>query len=226
VRRLKNPLALALGVCQNSIEYYGDNWGLPIIAFDKLDGSNLRFEYSQKRGFYKFGTRNMMIDERSEPFGFAINIFRDKYEKELTKIFKGKEYRNTLAFVCFAELIGAKSSFGQHDFINDTFDTVLFDIDQYKKGFVPPKQFIKDFGGTGIPKVVYTGNLNKEFVQKVKANEFGLSEGVICKGVTQTKKGSDNLFYCKIKTDNWFEELRSKYPERYKEELNEVKTEY
>jgi hypothetical protein len=27
----------------DSIEYYGDNWGLPIIAFDKLDGSNLRF---------------------------------------------------------------------------------------------------------------------------------------------------------------------------------------
>lgn len=26
----------------DSIEYYGDNWGIPIIAFDKLDGSNIR----------------------------------------------------------------------------------------------------------------------------------------------------------------------------------------
>lgn len=24
------------------IEYYGNHWGIPVIAFDKLDGSNLR----------------------------------------------------------------------------------------------------------------------------------------------------------------------------------------
>jgi hypothetical protein len=207
----------------DSIEYFGDNWGLPIVGFDKLDGSNLRFEFSQKRGFYKFGTRNMMIDESSQPFGFAIKLFKDKYEESLSRIFKTKEYRNSLSFVCFAELLGSRSSFGQHDFESDIFDITLFDINQYKKGFIPPKQFIKDFGDTGIPRIVYEGNLNKELVQRVKSNEFDLKEGIICKGVTQTKKGNDNLFYCKIKTDKWFEELRSKYPERYALELKDVK---
>ena len=123
----------------DSIEYYGDNWGLPVIAFDKIDGSNFRAEFSPKRGLYKFGTRNMMIDENHETFGFAIDIFKKKYEESLTSIFKSKTYRDTLSFVCFAELIGIKSEFGQHDFLNDTFDIVLFDIAQYKKGFVPPK---------------------------------------------------------------------------------------
>lgn len=202
----------------DTIDYYGDNWGLPIIAFDKLDGSNLRFEYSQKRGFYKFGTRNMMIDETNEPFGFAIKIFMDKYAEPLTKIFKSKEYRSILSFVCFAELVGTKSAFGQHEFNNDTFDIVLFDVAQYKKGFVPPRQFVKDFGHTGIPKIIYEGNLTKEFVQRVQDNEFGLTEGVICKGVTKTKKGVDNIYSCKIKTQEWLDRLREKYPIQFKEE--------
>lgn len=205
-----------------TIEYYGDYWGLPIIAFDKLDGSNLRFEYSQKRGFYKFGTRNMMIDENHEQFGFAINLFKEKYEEQITHVFKGKEYRNTLSFLCFAELIGTKSAFGQHEFNNDIFDVVLFDVSAYKKGLVPPKQFVKDFGPLGIPRVVYEGNLNKELVQRVKSNEFGLSEGVICKGVVQTKKGNDNIYYCKIKTDDWFSRLRANNLELYNQELKQA----
>ena len=207
----------------DSIPYFGDNWGLPIIAFDKLDGSNIRCEYSTKLGFYKFGTRNMMIDEASEPFGFAINLFKEKYEKGLTDIFKSKDYRNILSFVCFAELVGPNSAFGQHEFATDKMDIVLFDISQYKKGFVQPKQFVKDFGDLGIPKVVYEGNLNKEFVQRVKTNEFGLTEGVIAKGVTKTKKGADNIFQCKIKTDDWFVRLRAKSPYLYEEEMKQYK---
>jgi hypothetical protein len=204
----------------DSIDYYGDYWGLPVVAFDKLDGSNLRFEFSQKRGFYKFGTRKQMIDEKSE-FGFAIDLFLNKYNESLSRIFKSKEYRNVLSFVCYAELVGTKSAFGQHWFGNDKFDIVLFDVDQYKKGFVTPKQFVKDFEEVGIPRIVYEGNLNKELVERVKVNEFGLSEGVICKGQTLTRKGRPELYYCKIKTDDWFERLRMKDIISYNNEMKE-----
>lgn len=206
----------------DSIEYFGDHWGLPVIAFDKLDGSNLRFEYSQKRGFYKFGTRKQMIDESSE-FGFAIELFLNKYHESLSRIFKSKEYRNILNLVCYAELVGTKSAFGQHNFGNDKFDIVLFDVDQYKKGLVPPKEFVKNFSSAGIPRVVYEGNLNKELVERVKANEFDLTEGVICKGQTLTRKGRPELYYCKIKTDDWFERLRMKDMLYYDKEVNEYK---
>lgn len=198
----------------SSIDYYGENWNLPIIAFDKLDGSNLRFEFNKKRGFYKSGSRNVMIDENNEQFGIGVKIFKEKYEEPLTKIFTSKKYRDIQSFVCFAEFVGTKSAFGKHDFENDIFDVILFDVDRYKKGLVPPKEFIDDFGHTGIPRVIYTGNLNKEFVNRVKINEFELSEGVICKGKIQTKKGVDKLYYCKIKTDDWFTRLRSLGDER------------
>ena len=203
------------------INYYGDYWGLSVVAFDKIDGSNLRFEYSQKRGFYKSGTRNMMIDNEHAEFGFAVNLFLEKYSENLLKVFKGKDYRNSMSFVCYAELIGKKSEFGQHLFGEDEFDIVLFDVDEHKKGFIPPRKFVKDFDFCGIPKIVYEGNLNKDFVQSVKKNNFRLSEGVICKGLIPNKK-ENNLFYCKIKTDEWFERLRSKNPQLYQEELKQA----
>lgn len=205
----------------NTIDYYGEHWGLPVYAFDKLDGSNIRVEYSHKRGFYKFGTRKMMIDHTSEDFGFVPELFLNKYNESLSRIFKGKEYRNTLSFVCFAELVGTRSAFGMHDFANDKFDIILFDVDQYKKGFVPPKQFVKDFGEVGIPRVVYEGNLNMDLVAAVKRNDFELTEGIIAKGLIKTKKGVPQLYYCKIKTNDWFDRLRTKSPDMFAAELKQ-----
>lgn len=192
----------------NSIDYYGEYWGLPIIAFDKLDGSNIRFEWNRKRGFYKFGTRNMIIDENHDQFGIAVKIIKEKYEDKLGQIFTSKKYRDILSFVCFGEFFGKKSAFGQHEFDNDEFDVILFDVDRYKKGLVSPRDFVNDFGDAGIPKVIYEGNLNREFVDRVKKNEFNLSEGVICKGKITTKKGREQLYYCKIKTDDWLNRLK------------------
>ena len=206
----------------DTIPYYGDYWGLPVFAFDKLDGTSCRFEYSQKRGFYKFGTRKTMIDQNSEPFGFAIDLFLNKYGDPLSKIFKQKEYRNVQSFVCFAELVGQKSAFGQHDFDNDTFDITLFDIHQYKRGLIPPKEFVKNFENVGIPKIVYSGNLNKDFISDVKNNIFQLSEGVICKGEIKTKKDKLQLYYCKVKTNDWLNRLKSLRPDLYADELKQI----
>lgn len=197
-----------------SLEYFGDYLGTPTIGFEKLDGSNLRFEYSQKRGFYKFGSKKMMIDENTEVFGKGIKIFLDKYADELTKIFKSKTYRDTLSFVCFAEFIGKKSEFGRH-VEGDKYDMVLFDVDQYKKGFVKPKQFVKDFGHLHIPKILYQGNINKELYNMVKTNtltahEGELWEGLVCK--SEIPKGP-YIYYCKLKTQLWLDTLKAKYNE-------------
>ena len=190
------------------INYYGDNWGLPIIAFDKIDGSNIRAEYSKKRGFYKFGTRNVMIDENHEVFGEAIKLFITKYAEGLDRVFKSKDYRDIQSFVCFAEFYGPNSQFGQH-IPEDKKDIVLFDVSAYKKGFIKPKQFIDDFGPLGIPNIVYTGNLNHELVNDIKNNKYNLREGVIAKGVIRTKKESEMIYQCKIKTNEWFDRLRA-----------------
>lgn len=192
------------------------------MAFDKLDGSNMRFEYSHKRGFYKFGTRNVMIDSGNEQFGFAVDLFLQKYADQLAKVFSAREYRNSQSFVCFAELVGTRSAFGQHDFDKDTFDIVLFDVNEHKRGFVPPKRFVDDFGHCGIPRVVYNGKLNMQFINDVKANKFGLSEGVIGKGVVSGKKDRTSLYYFKAKTDDWFDRLRIRDRDAYAKELDQA----
>lgn len=56
------------------------------IAFDKLDGSNLRFEYSKKQGWYKFGTRRRLFDHTDPDFGSALEIFQRKYAEPIEKI--------------------------------------------------------------------------------------------------------------------------------------------
>ena len=49
--------------------------GLPCIAFDKLDGQNVRFEWTKKRGWFKFGMRRRLFDESDVEFGRSILVF-------------------------------------------------------------------------------------------------------------------------------------------------------
>ena len=96
------------------IEYYNKGYfGDTVWVFDKLDGSNIRAEWNRKRGWYKFGTRNQMIDERDPNFGDAIPIFLDKYGDDLQKVFR-KSYSNIESVVVFGEYLGENSFAGQH----------------------------------------------------------------------------------------------------------------
>lgn len=207
------------------IEYYGRYWGIPIVAFDKLDGTNIRIEYSQKRGFYKFGTRKTMFDVNSKPFGFVIALFRSRYEKILTEILKSEPYKKIESFVCYFELIGAHSAFGQHEYETDEFNLVLIDVDMYKKGMVPPEDFIRDFSSVGIPNVVFRGQLTQSFVDSIE-NEttYLLNEGVVCKGFIETRKGVRHPYYCKIKTKGWMQRLKNKDITLYTKEIKETET--
>lgn len=195
-----------------SLDYYFDYPEIYVYAFDKLDGSNIRFEWSRKRGFYKFGTKNILIDKNTDFFGKSIDIFLGKYSNDLDKIFNSKKYKNEKGFVCFGEFLGENSEYGQHD-LNDKFDVVLFDIFIKGKGFIEPEDFINDFGHLHIPKVVYEGILDENFINDVKKNKFNLREGVIAKGVLKSKKNEKKLYYCKIKTDSWLLKLKEKYGE-------------
>ena len=118
-----------------SIEHWSEDLlGQKVYAFDKLDGSNLRFEWSRKRGWYKFGTKGQMIDKRHEVFGKAISIFLNKYGEGLQRVFRDNQhYRNIRTFVVFCEYLGQNSFAGQH-VEGDTMDTVLFDV---KNGSFP-----------------------------------------------------------------------------------------
>ena len=198
-----------------SIPHHSDSLlGSYIYAFFKEDGSNIRVEWSKKRGFYKFGSRNVMLDEKNEHFGDVIDMFMNKYAKGLEKIFKeDKDLRNTQSFVCFLEYVGENSFAGMH-FEQDEKDLVLIDISQHKKGMIAPKDFINKFQHLHIPDLIYQGFYTEQFIHDIKNNTlagYNLDEGVVIKGVRQTKRKSNELTWMiKLKTKKWLEMLKDK----------------
>jgi len=173
---------------------------LPIYAFDKIDGSNIRSEWSSKKKFWKFGTRTRLVAEDEKPFGEAIGLVKEKYEKELSDIFKKLRYQKV---ICFFEFGGPNSEFGIHQ--DEKHDVILFDVNPYKKGLTPPRDFLKNYGELHVPNMVYYGNPTDKFSEMVGKGQLeGVTfEGVVCKGV---RSGQVVMF--KIKSDAWLNRLR------------------
>lgn len=200
-----------------SIDYWNRGiFGENIYAFDKLDGSNIRVEWSRKRykkcktesAFYKFGTRNNMIN-RDNFYGDAIDIFFEKYADDIQKVFlENKKYRHADKVTFFLEYFGQSSFAGWHD-NNEEKDLLLFDIFISRRDFVAPKDFVKDFGHLHIPQVVYQGTYNKEFVEDVKNGVYDVDEGVVVKGC-QIVKSKPKVWMVKVKTNQWLDRVKNK----------------
>ena len=146
------------------------------IAFLKNDGSNLRFEFSKSKGWYKFGTRNVMITKDDEIFGNGVYLFLEKYGEDLPRIVE-KKYNKLDNFVVFCEYFGPNSFAGWHD-INDKMDIILFDVSLYKKGIINPYEFVDNFSQVDIPKIIYQGEYNMDLISNVRKNVYNLDEGV------------------------------------------------
>lgn len=175
-----------------------------IFAFDKLDGSNIRVEWSMKRGFYKFGSRTQLIDETSKQFGEAIHILKEKYASDLEVVFKENRWDNV---VCFFEYYGKNSFAGNHE--DEPHTLTLFDVNLYKKGLLPPKEFLGFFGHLDVPKVLYAGKANQDLIKAVHDStlEDMTFEGVVCKGAFNRKTGMPTMF--KIKSNAWIDKLKT-----------------
>lgn len=188
---------------------------LPCTAFYKLDGSNMRFGWSRKRGWDKFGTRYTVFDETSEQWGHVIPQFMEKLAEDIEKVFReNKNYRGIKEAIVFCEHFGPSSFAGWHDYdeLKRVGELVIIDVNVHKKGFVLPNDFIKDFGHLNIPQVVYQGNFNKQFVQDVREGKYDqLREGVVVKGVNlKNKRAQHGLWMSKVKTKWWLAELKAR----------------
>lgn len=86
-------------------------YDIPVLAFNKLDGSNIRAEWTKKQGFFKFGIRTRLLGTDEKPLGEAIELIKNKYEKDLHDIFVKDRCEK---IVCFFEFFGPSSAFGQH----------------------------------------------------------------------------------------------------------------
>jgi len=146
----------------------------------------------------------------------------NKYSCQLNKIFReDKDFRNARTITVFVEYYGSNSFAGWHN-PNDKMDVTLFDIDVFQKGILKPKDFIKKFEHLGIPDIIYEGNYNQSLIDNVRNNVYDLSEGVVCKGITKTKrKKIEQIHMSKIKTIEWLQKVKKKYgQDKLLEELN------
>ena len=188
------------------------------VGLVKYDGSNLRFEWSPKRGWYKFGTRRQLVDRKDPIYGIGIEIFLAKYGDNLEKLFKQVDrYQKAQSVTCFAEFFGAKSFAGMHQ-PNDEFDVVLFDINIHKKGFLDPNLFQMLCIAADVPgaEIKYRGDLTQEVVDSVRdetmdiVSEYRIKsdipEGIIFKGGT-----GHNQWAVKVKTNRYKELLKTEY---------------
>jgi len=177
---------------------------VPIYAFDKLDGSNIRAEWTKKGGFGKFGTRTRLLDPNEKPLGEAAHLFMEKYSEPLAKIFTDNRWQKTVSFF---EFCGENSFAGAH--ADEPHDVHLFDVSADKRGLLEPSVFLKTFQDVPHCPLLYRGNCNSDFVEMVKSGTLpGMTfEGVVCKG-TYFSPGLPLMF--KIKSIKWIEKLKTK----------------
>ena len=186
------------------------------IGFDKLDGSNIRCKWTRKRGFCQFGTRTQMLDESHPILGGAIVYFSNHFAEIIEQIIKDN-WKNERELMFFGEWVGPNSFAGWHepeDIKQGFMRFVLFDamISHKNRKFLLPQEFIKTFSGrVAIPKVVYEGNLNEEFIADVKAGKYNVNEGVVCKGRERTGAAAGHVWMAKIKTNAYFERLKNRF---------------
>ncbi len=184
--------------------------GAHIYAFNKIDGSQIRAEWTSKRGFYKVGSRKRLIGVDTL-FDRTWYLLGGTYQDVIGQVFRAQQWDRV---VCFFELAGPGSFAGSH-IRGETLDLTLLDVSPYgQEGLIPPKEFIKLFeGAVGTPELVYRGEATEEFLESVRSSTE-LHEGVVCKG----RKG---LMF-KIKTRAWVSRVKALYagdPDKLKELL-------
>lgn len=179
--------------------------GRDLFTFDKIDGSNLRFEWTRKRGWWKFGTRERLFDRTDKHFGSAVDVFLKTMAEPLAKFSYDQKWD---PLVVFTEFYGERSFAGLHH-PEDEKKLALIDVSP-RGGILPPKDFLNIVEKIGFHAPRYLGvrRWNQPFLKMVEdaALEGITLEGVVGKGVER-----DKLVMFKYKTMLWRDAVRNKY---------------
>jgi hypothetical protein len=179
--------------------------GFRAHVFDKLDGNNLRFEWSRKAGWYKAGTRQRLFDETDLLVGGALPLFRSTLADDIEKVFRARRWDRA---VVFTEYWGDHSIAGMHD-PEDEMRLTLFDVVPHKDGLLAPKRFLKLFGHLPVPSYLGEVGWTRDYVSRVRD---GTVPGITFEGVVG--KSSDGKVMAKAKTQAWINRIKELYGER------------
>ena len=173
-----------------------------IYAFDKLDGSNVRTEWTRKRGLRKFGRRAGLLDDSTPHLIEAADLIQEKYGDDLNRTFRKMRLQRATAFF---EFYGEHSFAGTH--VEEPHTVTLIDVGLHRQGVLEPKMFLKHFGGLDHATLLHQGKFNREMEEQVRSGTLpGMTfEGVVCKG-GYLRSGQPLMF--KVKNLAWLAKLR------------------
>jgi hypothetical protein len=166
-------------------------------VFDKIDGRNLRFEWSRKRGWYKSGTRELLFDETDPDVGRALPLFRQQLATPLENIARCERWDHLIAFVECWTLHSLSGILRTDEEMRLTvFDLARPDRDE----MVGPREFLALMGKAEIgyvPRFLGQHRWTRGFVQRVWQGDV---DGVTFEGVVG--KSTDG-YMAKAKTQAW-----------------------
>ncbi len=187
--------------------------GSPCVGFTKYDGSNLRWEWTKKNGWWKHGTRERLFGIDEPPYNLAVPIFMETMGPRIKTVVT-TEHPGIQNFTVFTELFGPQSFAGSHHAPPDTLK--LLDVwIPHLNDFIEPRRFLKLFADDDWCALeVYYGNLNNQLIadvrQKGEVDIFGkvfkLDEGLVCKGTHRGK-----TWMVKLKTQAYLDRLKSTF---------------
>jgi hypothetical protein len=174
--------------------------------FDKLDGSNLRFEWSRRDGWFRWGSRHQVIEETHPILGGGFALFRERLAEPIERVAHTERWD---ALVAFAEFFGPGSLGGRH-VADEPKRLALFDVAPYRRGLIGPARFLELFGTLDVPACLGELTWNDELVARVRRGEL---PGVTFEGIVGKAGDGHSLVMAKAKTEAWVRRILERYGE-------------
>ena len=172
--------------------------------FDKLDGNNLRFEWSRRHGWTRFGSRTRIVDDQHPIFGSAMALFQSTLAEPIAKVAIDQRWDSLIAF---GEFWGLGSLGGRHD-PDAPKRITLFDVAPHRRGFVGPERFLELFGDLDIPAYLGEHDWDEHLIARVRRGEL---PGVTFEGVVGKAGDGHRVVMAKAKTQAWVDRILERY---------------
>jgi hypothetical protein len=180
-------------------------------VFDKIDGRNVRVEWSPKKGWDKWGSRHQTFDpvkpEHPE-YRMVQSIFNQIYAEPLARLATDRKWKMLTVYL---ELWQANSLGGVFDPNNNEFYLTLFDLEPFNQCMMGPKEFLKVVAPL-VPTAAFLGQINwtRGFVEQVRAGQV---DGVTLEGVVAKAGERHKQLKAKAKTQKWVDMILARYGE-------------
>lgn len=181
------------------------------IVFDKVDGTNLHWDWDGDFGWHAFGTRRDSYNLLPEGIGEfekdhanlrgAAKVFEQTLAPAAAEVLQKLSIRQA---VLFTEYVGPGSFAGSHR-PDEAKRLVLFDV-SLDSQMLGPEEFVDRFGHLDIPRILYRGKFKGQLLEEIYQGKYDVPEGVVVKGGS-----GDGLWMAKVKTRAYEERLKSQF---------------